>query len=176
MFCEVPIWPVVLPVAGATMVLLLWRLHRRGLLTLPRAGVAALVCTYGAGIVANTVFPIYLDSVARTSHWSVALVPFADYEWADAVTNVVIFVPVGILVSLVTGRAPWWQCLAVATAVSLGIELLQLLASGLLGGGHVADVDDLLSNIVGAALGLGLLAAVERVPRARSVVDRFRWR
>jgi glycopeptide antibiotics resistance protein len=69
----------------------------------------------------------------------------------------------------------WWRAVAVAAVVSLGIELTQAVTAHLLGGGHVADVHDLVFNVVGGAVGYAVFVALSRVPAARPVVSRFRW-
>jgi glycopeptide antibiotics resistance protein len=171
-FRQVPVLPVVVPSAAAV---LLWHLRRRALLTAPRAAVALALCVYAAGVVANTVFPIYLDPVARSTRWSVQPVPFADYEWADAAMNVAVFVPLGILLALALGTPPWWRVLVAVAASSLAIELTQLVTGAFLGGGHVADVDDLLSNVTGGMLGLALLVGLNGVPAGARLVERSRW-
>lgn len=178
MFKEVPVLPVVVPLAAAIFVALLWQLHRRDRLSAPRAVVAFVLCVYAAGVVANTVFPIFLDMPTSAGPWSAHLevVPLAGYEVADAVMNILVFVPLGVLVSLIVGSTPWWRALAVAAALSLAIEVTQLVTAHLLGGGHIADLNDLVFNVVGAALGVGLLALLSRVPGAAALVDRFRWR
>ena len=166
MFREVPVLPVVVPLAAVVLAAGWWHLHRRGLLTLPRAGVALATSVYAAGIVANTIFPIYLDKPGSGHRWGelVSLTPLVGYDVLDAVINVGVFVPIGLLVPLV---APGWsrtRALAVAALVSLFIEATQYVTANLLGGGHVADVNDLLFNVVGAALGLLLLSALTRSP------------
>ncbi|WP_282944131.1 VanZ family protein [Cellulomonas endometrii] len=177
MFRQVPVLPVVVPLAAATLTALLWSLARRGRFSVPRAALALALCVYAAGIVANTVFPIFLDKPASSAAWGdhLALVPLAGYEVADAVMNIVVFVPLGMLVPLLMVRPSWSRTVAVAACVSLGIEVTQLVTAHLLGGGHLADVNDLLFNVVGGAVGYLVLAAVTRVPRARALVDRFRW-
>lgn len=177
MFRQVPVLSVVVPLAAATVALLLWSLHRRARLSPPRAAVALLLGVYVAGIVANTVFPVFLDKPVSAAAWTdqVVLVPFADDELGDAVTNVLVFVPLGVLLALILRRSSWWRPLLVAAGVSLGIEVVQLLTTHLLGSGHVADVNDLLSNVVGGALGVALLAVVGRVPWVGRLADRFRW-
>ena len=62
-------------------------------------------------------------------------------------TNVVIFVPVGVLTGL------FWKCrgLWAAAGLSLLVEVLQLITSrGLL------EFDDVIHNMIGAVLGVGL--------------------
>ena len=177
MFRQVPVLPVVLPLAAAALAALLWSLHRRGRLTGPRGLVALALSVYLAGVVANTVFPIFLDKPVSRGAWlsQVVLVPFADYEVADAITNVAVFVPLGVLLALVLGRSAWWRPVAAAAGVSLGIEVVQLLTTHFLASGHVADVNDLLWNVVGGSVGVALLAGAARVPATQGLVDRFRW-
>ncbi len=60
-------------------------------------------------------------------------------------------------------------------AASLTIEATQYITNYFLGSGHVADVNDLVCNVVGAAIGAGLFSVVSRVPGADALIDRFRW-
>ncbi|QHT57636.1 VanZ family protein [Cellulomonas sp. H30R-01] len=177
MFCQVPVLAVVVPLAAAVLAVLLRSLVRRGRLSVPRAAVAVVLCIYAAGVVANTVFPIYLDKPVSSAPWtsSVVVVPWTPYEVADAVMNILVFVPLGFLMPLVVARVTWWRAAAAAAVVSLGIEVTQVVTAHLLGGGHVADVHDLLFNVVGGALGYVAFVALSRVRAARALVIRFRW-
>lgn len=169
--------PVVVPIAGVVVAILGWRLHRRAVFTVPRVAVAVAAGVYVAGVVANTVFPIFLDKPTSDARWIDHLnaTPLVGYEMGDAVMNMGVFVPVGVLVALAFPRASWLRVLGVAAAFSLLIEVTQGVTAHLLGGGHIADVNDLLFNVVGAALGLLLLAALSRVPVAARLTARFRW-
>ncbi|MET4225654.1 VanZ family protein [Oerskovia enterophila] len=177
MFHQVPVLPVVVPLAAAVLAGLMWSLLRSGRFSVPRAAVALALCVYAAGIVANTIFPIFLDKPVSTSSWGshLAVVPFTDYEIADAVMNVLVFVPVGVLVPLLTARASWRRVVAAAAVLSLTIEVTQLVTAHLLGGGHIADVNDLLFNITGGAVGFAVFSVLLRVPSFSAFVDRFRW-
>ncbi|WP_134767651.1 VanZ family protein [Nocardioides sp. 1609] len=177
LFGEVPVLPVVVPLGGAVLVGSAWHLRRRGLLTAPRAAVALALGVYAAGIVANTVFPIFLDKPASSARWTqfVNVTPMTGYELGDAAMNVCVFVPIGALVPLVVPHWPWWRVLAVATVLSLSIEVGQYATAHLLAGGHVTDVNDLTFNMVGAALGLLVLAALSTAPVVARLIDRFRW-
>lgn len=178
MFQQVPVLPVVVPLAAVTLGAMLWHLRRRGRLTVPRAAVALALCVYVAGVVANTVFPIFLDKPAREGVWhsSLQLVPVVGYETGDAAMNVAVFVPLGALLALVVARPTWPRVLAAVAGFSLTIELTQLVTAVLLGGGHVADVNDLLFNVLGGLVGFALLLGVQRVPRLGALVEHFRWR
>lgn len=177
MFREVPVLPVVIPLGAVVLALLLWRLHRTGRLTVPRAVVALALAVYAAGVVANTVFPIFLDKPASSAPWDahLVLVPLVDYEVADALTNVLVLVPLGVLLPLLLTRTSWWRAVLAAAAFSLAIEVTQYVTSHLLGGGHIADVNDLLFNVVGGVLGVALLTVLSRVPALDAFFDRFRW-
>lgn len=178
MFYQVPVLPVVFPVAALAFAVLLWSLHRRARLTPQRAVVSLTLCVYLAGVIANTVFPIFLDKPSSGQPWDtyLNLVPLVGYEVVDAVTNVVVFVPLGVLLPLFFVRAPWWRVLLLGAGLSLLIEVAQYVTANLLGGGHVADVNDLLFNVVGAIIGLGLLEGGRRIPGVARVVDEFCWR
>ncbi len=136
MFREVPVLPVVIPLGAVVLALLLWRLHRTGRLTVPRAAVALALAVYAAGVVANTVFPIFLDKPVTSAPWDahLVLVPLVDYEVADALTNVLVFVPLGMLVPLLLTRTSWWRVVLAAAAFSLAIEVTQYVTAHLLGG------------------------------------------
>lgn len=177
MFARVPVLPVVVPLAVVVLTLLLWRLHDRRLLSLARGAVAVALSVYAAGVVANTVFPLFLDKPTSASAWDqqVNLTPLVGYEVADAVMNVGVFVPLGILLALASPASRWTRVLAAGTAVSLGIELTQYVTARTLGGGHIADVNDLAFNVVGTAIGVGVLLVVQQVPLLRDLLDRFRW-
>ncbi|SCX56777.1 VanZ like family protein [Klenkia marina] len=177
MFRQVPVLPVVVPLGAVVLALLLWSLHRSGRWSVPRAAVAVALSVYAAGIVANTVFPVFLDKPGADVPWTEYLVldPTTEYEVSDAVMNVLVFVPLGVLVALVLARPSWLRVVAVVTAASLAIEVTQYLTAHLLGGGHIADVHDLLFNVAGGALGLGLLQLASRLPGLAGFVDRFRW-
>lgn len=177
MFGEVPVLPVVVPLGAAVFAVAAWHLQRLGRLTAPRIAVALALAVYAAGIVANTVFPIFLDKPASDATWTqfVNLTPIAGYEVADAVMNVCVFVPVGVLLPLAVPRWSWWRVLAAATTLSLAIEVSQYATAHMLAGGHIADVNDLTFNVLGAALGLLLLAALSRVAVAAPSIRRFRW-
>lgn len=176
MFRQVPVLPVVVPLAVVVLGALLWSPARSGRLSVPRAAVAVVLSVYAAGVVAYTVFPIYLDKPVSDDPWSghLALVPWTGYEVADAVMNVLVFMPLGFLVPLLVAGASWRRAVAVAAVVSLTIEVTQAVTAHLLGGGHVADVHDLLFDVVGGALGYAVFVGLARVPAARAFLGRSR--
>ena len=66
--------------------------------------------------------------------------------------NILLFVPLGLLLPAVWPRlARWWKTLGVCAGAVIAVELTQMLT--LLG---YCDIDDLILNLLGAALGYGL--------------------
>src|ERR1700712_3620974 len=92
---EITALPVVVPLAVVALAAVLWRLHRRAAATLPRVVVCAVACAYGAGVLANTVFPVHLGGPGSDLPWwaDLNLVPLVGTEWSDVLENVVVFVP-----------------------------------------------------------------------------------
>jgi glycopeptide antibiotics resistance protein len=176
-FGEVSAPPIVIPLALVLFAVLLLRLHARRIFSIPRASVAAALSVYAAGIVGNTVFPIFVSPPPGREPWmpALALIPFFDYEVEDAVVNLLVFVPMGALISLLLARPSRWRVLTITAGVSLSIELAQLAAQRMFGGGHVADINDFIFNVVGGALGYGLFIVLLRIPPIVRFVDRFRW-
>jgi glycopeptide antibiotics resistance protein len=101
-------------------------------------------------------------------HPSLDWIRYSDIEFA---ANVAMFGPIGLFLLLLLGRSRWWMALLAGPLLSLGIETAQLFIPG-----RVPDVRDLVSNSLGAVLGVvaGLVitwpAAVRRrrVERART--------
>ena len=163
---EIPALPVVVPLAAVALAVLLWRLHRRAALTVPRAVVSAAVCVYGAGVIANTLLPIPLGKGGGGLPWwsTLNLVPLVGTEPFDMLQNVVVFVPLGFLLPLVARVASLPRVLLWGFLVSLTMEALQFLNSVTVHGGHASDVNDLLANTVGAPIGYAIFRLALLVP------------
>ncbi len=68
--------------------------------------------------------------------------------------NIVTFLPLGVLLPFLYHRANWRHALAAGFVVSLGIEVLQIVLHK-----GTFDVDDILLNVLGVALGYALFIA-----------------
>jgi glycopeptide antibiotics resistance protein len=76
--------------------------------------------------------------------------------------DVLKFVPAGVLLAI--RGIGFWASVAIVAGVSLCIEVLQYL----LATGRTADVNDLVANVTGAALGFLVAAGTAFVARART--------
>jgi len=70
----------------------------------------------------------------------------------EFLANVALFVPLGALLALSFPRWRAWLVIVIGTAVSIGIELVQIAIPS-----RVSTVSDVIANTIGCALGLGLI-------------------
>ena len=72
--------------------------------------------------------------------------------------NVIMFVPLGLLMpAAYPGLARWWKTLLASAGAVITVELTQMLT--LLG---TCDIDDLILNLLGAAMGYGLFLILRK--------------
>ena len=74
------------------------------------------------------------------------------HAFVNLAGNVVMFIPLGAFAALFDGeKASFWRCMARSAAIIISVELIQLVT--MLG---TCDIDDLILNMVGAAIGYGI--------------------
>jgi glycopeptide antibiotics resistance protein len=86
----------------------------------------------------------------------------ADFSAFDTLANVAVFLPLGLVLA-----AAGWKALptvGAGLAVSLSVEVLQFV----LDVGRAADVNDLITNTAGAALGWAIAWAIRAGRRRRA--------
>jgi glycopeptide antibiotics resistance protein len=106
----------------------------------------------------SSTFDLVRELLAWLSRTGVPLT----YGGLEALANVLLFVPFGVLVGLLVARS--WLVVLLGSCLSAAIELSQLLFLPT----RVATVQDVVLNTLGAALGVVGLRLV------RSIVDRRR--
>ena len=76
------------------------------------------------------------------------------HQFVVLIGNIAAFVPLGVFVPLLLGRASIVRVFLIALALSTAIELGQLAVSIAVGYAYrTADVDDVLTNVFGALIG-----------------------
>jgi hypothetical protein len=156
---------------------LLWRLRRRAALTIPRALVVAALSVYGAGVLANSLFPIFIGKGRSGVPWwdMVNLTPLVGTDRGDMLRNVVVFLPLGLLLPLVARIHSARRLLLYGFLLSFAIETVQLVQSQTGNGGHVADINDLMANTVGGAIGYGIFRAALHLPILGRLATAATW-
>ncbi len=106
---------------------------------------------------------------------AVNLIPFAESMYADGrinrselVNNILVFIPLGVYLSVLCGQWPFWRKLGSIFGVSLLLELLQYAFSV-----GVSDVTDLMGNTLGGVIGLGVYALALWLCKDRDKANRL---
>ena len=105
------------------------------------------------------------DSLGRVLAYlhSIGIPDVVDYRFIERGANVLLFVPLGALAAAQLSRRHWWIALVSCIALSGFIELGQ----ALLLPGRYASWSDILTNSVGAAIGVGITVLLRRHKNGR---------
>ena len=88
---------------------------------------------------------------------SLNLVPFTYPRKSELISNIIAFIPFGVMLGINFKEAAFWKKLSVIFAVSLLLEIIQyVLAIG------VTDITDLIMNTLGGLVGLAAYVSVSR--------------
>lgn len=103
-----------------------------------------------------------LDVARRVIAWLEGTGLPVTFEGVEAVANVVMFVPFGVLVGLLLHR-PWWVVVLLGTATSVLIETVQRWLPT-----RYPTLQDVVMNTLGAAVGVVVLALAGRALARRA--------
>ena len=135
-----------------------------------------------AWILALTIFPIPIEARTWRSHRqfsNMSFIPFRTiggqlahgferYEARQLFGNIALFAPVGFLLPFaLRSLRRVWPTLLVASGLSVLVETSQALLPG-----HSSDVDDVILNTAGAALGVLAFSVITWMGRQRTARDR----
>ena len=96
----------------------------------------------------------------------IPLVNILDYDIKreaaiNIIGNISMFIPTGVIMPILYKRLDcFWKVLLAGAGLSFVIEVIQLLFPG-----SVTDIDDLILNTLGVAVGYGIYAACKRLER-----------
>lgn len=119
------------------------------------------------------VSPIELFSNQREFHRSINLIPFNDiingyYNQMDIVGNIILFIPLGIYISMFLKGFKWYKNVAILALISLVFEASQyIFAIG------ASDVTDLITNTFGGVIGIALYWIIKKIFKEDSKVKNF---
>ena len=81
---------------------------------------------------------------------------------AENIMNVVVFIPVGLLLSIAFKQVTWWKALLIGCGISVTIESLQfLLMRGF------SELDDVMHNTLGCLIGFGFMIILRIIFKTR---------
>lgn len=139
-----------------------------------------LVLAYGAIVLLATMWPTPLDQGFESSITKLldvlhrnGIPEWFGYNKLEFTANVLMFVPLGFLVSMLLPVRVWWLALIICPGISVGIELTQAAALS----ARFATVSDVVSNstgaLIGALLAVALRAAIYQ--RDEKIIARRIW-
>ncbi|WP_086735323.1 VanZ family protein [Streptomyces glaucescens] len=133
-------------------------------------------CLYTAAVLSITVLPLRVTwgEYANQMPWwnQVNYVPMVTVD-VTAVPNILMFVPLGMLLPLLTRVSGPARAVGVSALASLCIEVTQLLSYVLFHNGRSVDVNDLLANTLGGLIGYLLVRLALARPPVRELLRRF---
>ncbi len=92
--------------------------------------------------------------------------------WMNFLGNVLLFVPFGFFLGILYPKLQGWKkTMLIALVFSLSIEFAQLmLVMSRLASSRSSDIDDVIMNCLGSALGLLLLQGISRYKTGRNII------
>lgn len=88
------------------------------------------------------------------------LTSWVTYLGVEFTANIVMFVPMGLLFTLLLGVRRWWLALLIGVFATCLIEGIQSFMPT-----RYSEVRDLVSNTLGTAVGIGIVALTVRIRR-----------
>jgi glycopeptide antibiotics resistance protein len=136
---------------------------------MPRRALAIVTAVYLLAVAAITLDPLPPDP-HRNGLLEALLLVFArtpllawvTYDVVEFTANILLFVPMGLLLTLLFGRERWWLALALGVAATFTIEFVQLFLPA-----RVSDTRDLLANTLGTIVGIAVARLVTAAAAAR---------
>jgi glycopeptide antibiotics resistance protein len=177
---NVPEPAVLVPLFIIGLMSMRWRLSRGDRFTWTHAALGVITCVYALGVVQKVLLPFPMGDASYGTpppwHDYINLTPFSGTDIGDdMVPNVLLFMPFGVLLPLLTRTRSLWKVTLTGALVSLTIETLQFISDVTVSAGHAADINDLISNTVGTLVGFVLLTLVVQFRPAAHVAAVLRW-
>lgn len=119
------------------------------------------------------VSPIELFSSQREFHRSINLIPFNDiingyYNQLDIVGNIILFIPLGIYISMFLNNSKIYKKIGVIVLISLAFEVSQyIFAIG------ASDITDIITNTIGGIIGVGIYLVIKSILKEEGRVKSF---
>ena len=172
---DIPALPVLLALGFVVMAVTWVLLRRRGEPSAWRLGAAWLAGWYAVAVLGATMLPMRLAwgaSAGDLEPYRIILVPLITMRVGDFLLNIVMTLPLAVLLRVVFGVRERARVVLAGFLLSAVIEVTQAILDLTLHGNRWADVNDLISNTLGALLGWWALDRLLRVRAVRRIVTR----
>ncbi|MGX6603145.1 VanZ family protein [Micromonosporaceae bacterium Da 78-11] len=169
----VPALPILLPL-GAVLMAVSWiALRRRRLLTRWRLGAAWAAGWYLVAVLGATMLPLRLawgPEAGEPAFYRIILVPLTTMRVVDFLLNIAMTIPLAAVLHVLFGIRDKGRVVLLGLLLSAAIETTQGILVLTLHGTRWADVNDLISNTLGALLGYQLFHRLMRYRKFRRVM------
>jgi glycopeptide antibiotics resistance protein len=171
---DIPALPVMLPLGAILMVVSWVLLRRRGRLSVFSLGAAWFAGWWAIAVLGATMLPMHLawgSEAGPPELYRLTMVPLLDIRPMDFLLNTVMTLPLAAILHTVLGVTGKHRAVLTGLALSLSIELSQAFLVVTLHGNRWADLNDLMSNTLGAYLGYLLFHRLMRSAHFRRAVE-----
>ncbi len=172
-------WYVLVPLFLLGMIWLVFWIKRQG----RKLNVAQFVVLISFGIYLLCVihlvfFPIGVNigRYANQTPWyqTINFIPILTIDVWTFILNIIMLIPFGMYIPFLNKKvASVKRAATLGLYLSLSFELVQLLIRGTLGSGRSTDINDLIANTAGAAIGFLLVRNIFKVKGLRDFFQRF---
>ncbi|PAE40535.1 VanZ family protein [Bacillus sp. 7884-1] len=101
-------------------------------------------------------------------------IPILTIDIPSFVLNVIMLIPFGMYLPLLNGKVDSAKKAAkYGYFLSLSIEVLQLIIEVTLGSGRIADINDIIANTLGAAVGFLIIKKLVKIKPFKVLVSKF---
>ncbi len=140
--------------------------RRHRVVALALVGVAVLSGVLLVGFLPSRVDGGVEPDVRRVLAWlqGAGAPEWVNYDFADFVANIGMFVPMGLVTALLLPRRAWWLAVPIGAALSGVLEFSQLLFLP----ERYASWTDVLANTIGASAGAFIGAAIRAIRMRRA--------
>jgi hypothetical protein len=170
----IPALPILLPLGLTLMVVSGVVLRRKGLLDLRRLAVGWFAGWWAVAVLGATMLPMPLSwgpGAGDPEPYRIIFEPVLSARPLDVVLNTVMTLPMALLMLLLFNIGDRRRVVLTGFLLSLAIELTQAFLVLALHGNRWADVNDLMSNTLGALLGHLVLERLMRSAHFRRAVE-----
>ena len=171
---DVPALPILLPLGVALMVASWILLRRRGLLTARRLGTAWVAGWYAVAVLGATLLPLHLAWGAGAGEpelYRIIVIPLTTMRVDDFLLNIVMTLPLAALLYVTFSVREKGRVVLVGFVISAVIEVTQAVLDIVFHGNRWADVNDMISNTLGAWLGYLAFRQAMRFAPFRRVLE-----
>ncbi|MET8153624.1 VanZ family protein [Actinoplanes sp. NPDC049668] len=171
---HVPALPILLPLGTVLMAVSWMVLRGRGLLTAGRFVALSAAGWYLVAVLGATMLPLWLawgENAGEPELYRIILVPLTTVRVDDFLLNIVMTLPLAAVLRLVFDVRDKGRVVLVGFLLSAGIEVVQAILVLGLHGNRWADVNDLMSNTLGALLGYIALRRLLRFASFRRMIE-----